>query len=226
MFFGPRRVNLLTPEAQVVLNDATEEARRFNHEFIGTEHILLGLINDRSEVATGIRRRLDADLQKIRLDVEKIVQTGRGGDQVVLSKLPYTPRAKKTIEFAVKAAGELDHTYVGPEHLFLGLLREPEGVAAIILNDAGVVVDDVLASIKRELAELARWRTSDVIGLARGIIADSAFDRLPILADALMDAGCEDPGMLAHLHRGTDHGCGERGCWVVDRLLAGPTPRK
>jgi ATP-dependent Clp protease ATP-binding subunit ClpC len=122
---------------------ANQEAQRFNHEYIGTEHVLLGLVKEGSGVAANVLKNLDIDLRKIRLEVEKIVQTGPGGDQVVLGKLPHTPRAKKVIEYSIEEARNLNHNYVGTEHLLLGLLREQEGVAAQVLMNLGLKLEDV-----------------------------------------------------------------------------------
>ncbi len=122
---------------------ANQEAQRFNHEYIGTEHILLGLVKEGSGVAANVLKNLDIDLRKIRLEVEKIVQTGPGGEQVVMGKLPHTPRAKKVIEYSIEEARNLNHNYVGTEHLLLGLLREQEGVAAQVLMNLGLKLEDV-----------------------------------------------------------------------------------
>src|SRR5438874_2856653 len=132
-----------TDRARKVMQLANQEAQRFNHEYIGTEHILLGLVKEGSGVAANVLKNLDIDLRKIRLEVEKIVQTGPGGDQVVLGKLPHTPRAKKVIEYSVEEARNLNHNYVGTEHLLLGLLREQEGVAAQVLMNLGLKLEDV-----------------------------------------------------------------------------------
>ena len=120
---------------------ANQEAQRFNHEYIGTEHILLGLVKEGSGVAANVLKNLDVDLRKIRLEVEKIVQSGP--DMVTLGKLPQTPRAKKVIEYAMEEARNLNHNYVGTEHLLLGLLREQEGVAAQVLMNLGLKLEDV-----------------------------------------------------------------------------------
>ena len=130
-----------TDRARKVMGLANKEAQRFNHEYIGTEHILLGLIKEGSGVAANVLRNLEIDLRKIRLEVEKIVQSGP--DTVAMGKLPYTPRAKKVIELAFEEARSLGHNYVGTEHLLLGLLREQEGVAARVLINLGVRLDDV-----------------------------------------------------------------------------------
>ncbi len=132
-----------TDRARKVMQLANQEAQRFNHEYIGTEHVLLGLVKEGSGVAANVLKNLDIDLRKIRLEVEKIVQTGPGGDQVVLGKLPHTPRAKKVIEYSIEEARNLNHNYVGTEHLLLGLLREQEGVAAQVLMNLGLKLEDV-----------------------------------------------------------------------------------
>ena len=130
-----------TDRARKVMQLANQEAQRFNHEYIGTEHILLGLVKEGSGVAANVLKNLDVDLRKIRLEVEKIVQSGP--DLVTIGKLPQTPRAKKVIEYAMEEARNLNHNYVGTEHLLLGLLREQEGVAAQVLMNLGLKLEDV-----------------------------------------------------------------------------------
>src|SRR5829696_8233710 len=132
-----------TDRARKVMQLANQEAQRFNHEYIGTEHILLGLVKEGSGVAANVLKNLDIDLRKIRLEVEKIVQHGPGGEQVVMGRLPHTPRAKKVIEYSIEEARNLNHNYVGTEHLLLGLLREQEGVAAQVLMNLGLKLEDV-----------------------------------------------------------------------------------
>src|SRR6266850_809460 len=130
-----------TDRARKVMQLANQEAQRFNHEYIGTEHVLLGLIKEGSGVAANVLKNLDIDLRKIRLEVEKIVKSGP--DMVTMGKLPQTPRAKKVIEYAIEEARNLNHNYVGTEHLLLGLLREQEGVAAQVLMNLGLKLEDV-----------------------------------------------------------------------------------
>jgi ATP-dependent Clp protease ATP-binding subunit ClpC len=130
-----------TDRARKVMQLANQEAQRFNHEYIGTEHILLGLVKEGSGVAANVLKNLDIDLRKIRLEVEKIVQAGP--DMVTMGKLPQTPRAKKVIESSIEEARNLNHNYVGTEHLLLGLLREQEGVAAQVLMNLGLKLEDV-----------------------------------------------------------------------------------
>src|SRR6201987_3357054 len=130
-----------TDRARKVMQLANQEAQRFNHEYIGTEHILLGLVKEGSGVAANVLKNLDIDLRKIRLEVEKIVQSGP--EMVTMGKLPQTPRAKKVIEYSIEEARNLNHNYVGTEHLLLGLLREQEGVAAQVLINLGLKLEDV-----------------------------------------------------------------------------------
>src|SRR5256714_6327266 len=130
-----------TDRARKVMQLANQEAQRFNHEYIGTEHILLGLVKEGSGVAANVLKNLDIDLRKIRLEVEKIVQSGP--DMVTMGKLPQTTRAKKVIEYSIEEARNLNHNYVGTEHLLLGLLREQEGVAAQVLMNLGLKLEDV-----------------------------------------------------------------------------------
>ena len=130
-----------TDRARKVMQLANQEAQRFNHEYIGTEHILLGLIKEGSGVAANVLKNLDVDLRKIRLEVEKLVQSGP--DMVTMGKLPQTPRAKKVIEYSMEEARNLDHNYVGTEHILLGLLREQEGVAAQVLMNLGLKLEEV-----------------------------------------------------------------------------------
>jgi len=120
---------------------ANQEAQRFNHECIGTEHILLGLVKEGSGVGATVLKNLDVDIKKLRLEVEKLVKSGP--DMVTMGKLPQTPRAKKVIEYAIEEARALNHNYVGTEHILLGLLRESEGIAAQVLMNLGLKLEDV-----------------------------------------------------------------------------------
>jgi ATP-dependent Clp protease ATP-binding subunit ClpC len=130
-----------TDRARKVMALANQEAQRFNHEYIGTEHILLGLVKEGSGVGANVLKNLDVDLRKVRLEVEKLVKSGP--DMVTMGKLPQTPRAKKVIEYAIEEARSLNHNYVGTEHLLLGLLREQDGVAARVLMNLGLKLEDV-----------------------------------------------------------------------------------
>ena len=128
---------------------ANQEAQRRNHEYIGTEHILLGLIKKGSGVAAVVLRNLDIDLQKASQGVDKLVLNGP--DMVITGKLPQAPRAKKVIEYAVEEANNLNHAYVGDGHLLLGLLREQEGVAGHVLINAGLRLQEVRDEVIRLL---------------------------------------------------------------------------
>src|SRR5688500_2043947 len=137
-----------TDRARKVMQLANQEAQRFNHEYIGTEHILLGLIQEGSGVAANVLRNLDIDLDKIRRELEKIVQSGPS--MVTMGQLPCTPRAKHVLELAVEEASTLGHNYIGTEHLRLGRIRETEGVAAQVLLNLGLKLEDV----REEVLEL------------------------------------------------------------------------
>ncbi len=126
---------------------ANQEAQRFNHEYIGTEHILLGLIREGSGVAANVLKHLEVDLHKIRFDLEMLIHSEP--DKVSMGKLPQTPCAKRVIEYAMEEARTLDHDYVGTEHMLLGLLRENE--AALVLLNLGVPLDKVRAEIQATL---------------------------------------------------------------------------
>ena len=130
-----------TDRARKVMALANQEAQLFNHEFIGTEHILLGLVKEGSGVAATVLKNMDIDLKKLRLAVEKMVHSGP--DMVTMGKLPQTPKARKVIEYAIDEARALNHNYIGTEHLLLGLLRETDGIAAQVLMSLGVKLDDV-----------------------------------------------------------------------------------
>ena len=130
-----------TDRARKVMALANQEAQRFNHEYIGTEHILLGLVKEGSGVGANVLKNLEVDLRKVRMEVEKLVKSGP--DMVPMQKLPQTPRAKKVIEFAIEEARNLNHNYVGTEHLLLGLLREQDGVAAQVLMNLGIKLEEV-----------------------------------------------------------------------------------
>jgi len=152
-----------TDRARKVMSFARQEAERFNHDYIGTEHVLLGLVKEGSGVAANVLENLDVDLEKVRLEVEKLVKPAP--DVVTMGQLPFTPRAKKVLEFAIDEARALDHNYVGTEHLLLGLLREQEGLAAQVLMNLGLKLEDVRNEVMEFLgAETQQSKDSEPSG--------------------------------------------------------------
>jgi len=138
-----------TPRAEQVLGLARQEAHRFHHNFVGTEHLLLGLIRLGQGTAVVVLGKMGLDLEAVRLEVEK--QVGTGPDQKVSGYIPYTPRVKKVLALAAKESKALNHTYVGTEHILLGLLSEGDGVAARVLTNLGLDTEVTRQNILREL---------------------------------------------------------------------------
>jgi ATP-dependent Clp protease ATP-binding subunit ClpC len=133
--------NRFTERARKVIILAKEEARRFNHDYIGTEHILLGLIREGEGVAAAVLQKLEVSLENIRLEIEKLVQPGPTTQ--IIGDIPFTPRAKKALELAAEEARSLGHNYIGTEHLLLGLIREGEGIASQVLLNLGMDLNSV-----------------------------------------------------------------------------------
>lgn len=129
---------------------AQEEARRLGHNFVGTEQILLGLIGEGTGIGAQVLISMGIQLKSVRIKVEKIIGRGSG---FVASEIPFTPRAKKILEFSVEEANELDHYYIGTEHLLLGLIKEREGIAVKILEDLGVVTSVIRNKVIKKLNE-------------------------------------------------------------------------
>ncbi len=144
---------------------ANQEAQRFNHEYIGTEHLLLGLVMENSGVGATVIKNFGVDISALRAELEKLVQ--RGPDVVTPGKLPQTPRAKHVIEYAVEEARALHHNYVGTEHILLGLLREREGIAAQMLTNLGLQLEAVRHEVLR------------LLGVAEGPAPASAGEKKP-----------------------------------------------
>jgi ATP-dependent Clp protease ATP-binding subunit ClpC len=140
--------NRFTERARKVIILAKEEARRFNHDYIGTEHILLGLIREGEGVAATVLQKLGLSLENIRLEIEKLVQPGPATQ--IIGDIPFTPRAKKALELAAEEARALGHNYIGTEHLLLGLIRENEGMASQVLLNLGLDLN----SVRNEVMEL------------------------------------------------------------------------
>lgn len=142
-------MNNFTPRAQQVLALARKEADRFNHNYVGTEHLLLGLIKLGQGVAVNVLQKMGLDLETVRMEVEK--QVGSGPETKMVGNIPYTPRVKKVLALAGKEAKSLQHSYVGTEHILLGLLREGEGVAARVLKNLEVDIERTRNEILKEL---------------------------------------------------------------------------
>jgi ATP-dependent Clp protease ATP-binding subunit ClpC len=142
-------MNNFTPRAQQVLALARKEADRFNHNYVGTEHLLLGLIKLGQGVAVNVLQKMGLDLETVRMEVEK--QVGSGPETKMVGNIPYTPRVKKVLALAGKEAKSLQHSYVGTEHILLGLLREGEGVAAKVLKNLEVDIERTRNEVLKEL---------------------------------------------------------------------------
>ena len=142
-------LNNYTPRAQQVLALSRKEADRFHHNFVGTEHLLLGLIALGQGTAVNVLQKMGLDLETVRVEIER--QVGTGPDQKMIGNIPYTPRVKKVLMLAGKEARSLNHTYVGTEHILLGLLREGDGVAARVLRNLEVDIEQTRLEILKEL---------------------------------------------------------------------------
>jgi len=152
-----------TDRVRKVLAMAREEAIRLQHDYVGTEHILLGLIREGDGVASAVLITLNVDLEQIHERVEESIQKGKA--TIALGELPYTSRAKKVLEFAMAEARDFNHSYVGTEHLLLGLLREEKGIAAQVLNSLGVTVEEARGETLRLLAS-SDVETSEPAGIS------------------------------------------------------------
>jgi ATP-dependent Clp protease ATP-binding subunit ClpA len=161
-----------TERSRKVLSLAQEEAQRFNHNYIGTEHLLLGLVREGQGVAAVVLKNLDVDLTKARRAVEAII--GRG-DRIVLGEIGLTPRAKKVIELAVDESRRLNHHYIGTEHLLLGLILEGEGIAAGVLTSLGV--------------NLEKARTQTIQVLSRGSTTRETLQQSEEIVSPVTSAG-------------------------------------
>src|SRR5687768_6084342 len=144
-----------TDRAKKVMSLARQEAQKFNHEYIGTEHVLLGLVQEGSGVAANVLKNMNIDLKRIRAEIEKIVKGSP--TMVTQGNLPFTPRAKKVLELAVEEASNLGHNYIGTEHLLLGLIKENEGIAARVLLNLGVKLEEVREEILEFLGADTRY---------------------------------------------------------------------
>ncbi len=163
-------MNNFTPRAQQVLALARKEADRFHHNYVGTEHFLLGLIKLGQGVAVSVLQKMGLDLETVRSAVEK--QVGSGPEGKATGSIPYTPRVKKVLALAGKEAKALNHSYVGTEHILLGLLREGEGVAARVLKSLDVDIEHTRNEILRELDPQFSGETEEAVAPGRGQAAE------------------------------------------------------
>ena len=188
-----------TDRVRKVLAIAREEAIRLQHDYVGTEHILLGLVREREGVAAAVLTNLSVDSEQVQERIEELVRRGKA--TIALGELPYTSSAKKVLEFAMAEARELNHPYVGTEHLLLGLLREKMGIAAEVLNQLGVMLEEARRQTLKLLGatpEQTRTTTSDfefrrpetLVGLLRpvAVAALQLGATAPELRTALEDA--------------------------------------
>jgi len=182
------RFDKFTERARKVLALAQEEAQRFNHNYISTEHILLGIVSEGTGVATKVLANLSVELPKVRTAVEFIIGRGESKSQ---GEVGLTPRAKKVIELAVDEARHLNHNYIGTEHLLLGLLRENEGVAAGVLESLGVSLEKARGEVVRFLSESLPQHRAGSGG--RGTSKTPTLDQLGIDLTAAAAAGKLDP---------------------------------
>jgi ATP-dependent Clp protease ATP-binding subunit ClpC len=135
-----------TERARLVLVYAQEEARGLRHNYLGTEHILLGLLRDEESVATQALASFDVTIEEVRAQIARIVGQS---DEVLTGQIPFTPRAKKVLELSLREAMGLGHDYIGPEHILLGIVRENEGLAARVLLDFEAYADAVRTEVLR-----------------------------------------------------------------------------
>jgi ATP-dependent Clp protease ATP-binding subunit ClpA len=210
-----------TERARKVLSLAQDEAQRFNHNYIGTEHLLLGLVREGDGVAAKVLSNLGVDLAQVRATVELIM--GRG-DRIVLGEIGLTPRAKKVIELAVDEARRLNHHYIGTEHLLLGLVREGEGIAGRVLEMLGVNLEKVRTQTIQVLSGVSRqtpaapqaapgepWiqrrlRDGDIDRDRFGTFTDrDRFDRFTERARKVLSLAQDEAQRFNHNYIGTEH---------------------
>src|SRR5437868_6833006 len=183
------RFDKFTERARKVLSLAQEEAQRFQHNYIGTEHLLLGLIREQEGVAGRVLRKLGVDIEKARSALESIL--GRG-ERIISGEIGLTPRAKKVIELAVDEARRLNHSAIGTEHLLLGLVREGEGIASTILESLGVNLERVRGETTRILAQNQQQGTAAATG-GRQAARTPTLDQLGVDLTAAARGGQLDP---------------------------------
>ena len=208
------RFNKFTERARKVLSLAQEEAQRFQHNYIGTEHLLLGLVREGEGVAAEVLANLGVELNKVRSAVEFII--GRG-DRIVLGEIGLTPRAKKVVELAVDEAHLLNHDYIGTEHLLLGLVREKEGIAAGALEGLGVNLEkarmQTLLALGQSFSvlELSTALTHDeeeqerINGMLKYRVELDKFGKFTKQAKKVLTYAQEEAQGFQHAYIGTEH---------------------
>ncbi|MBI4668558.1 MAG: ATP-dependent Clp protease ATP-binding subunit [Elusimicrobia bacterium] len=170
--------NRFSERAQRAILIAQEEAKRLNHDYVGTEHILLGLVTLNEGVAAQVLSNLGVDIKRVRAEIEKIV--GAGDNIMQLGEIPFTPRAKKVLELAVEEAQKMGHTYIGTEHILLGLIREEEGVAARVLENLGVRLEVVREEVLNLLGGI-EGKEQQAAAPAHGAPAQKGRSKTPTL---------------------------------------------
>lgn len=187
-----------TDRARSVMQRANQEAQRVKHEYIGTEHILLGIIMDPASVAARVLERLRINLLTIRTEIERVMDPGQ---MASLGTLPQTPRVKRVVELAMSESRAFNHNYVGTEHLLIGLIREGEGVAFQVLNNLGATLDlvlqvttDILAGVTAEERELMNLQEQGVLRIRYGGVL-LAMDELINCLDTQVFNAAQFPGL-------------------------------
>lgn len=193
------RFDKFTERARKVLSLAQEEAQRFQHNYIGTEHLLLGLVREEEGVAAKVLLKLGVELNRVREAVEFII--GRG-DRIVLGEIGLTPRAKKVIELAIDEARSMKHHYIGTEHLLLGLVREGEGIAAGVLESLGVRLERV----RRETLAVLRGSGPETQATLPPVPAEAA----SLVAEGEPALTCSFCGARSPLYFRYCFNCGEK----------------
>ena len=173
-----------TERARQVVVLAQDEARALKHNYIGTEHLLLGLLREEEGLAARVLESLDITVEEVRAQVARIVGQG---DEVTTGQIPFTPRAKKVLELALREALSLGHNYIGTEHILLGLVQEGQGVAARIMLDFGADADRVRAEITRLLGGAAVFGVDDTPPLRSGRPPRGWTDYAPLVARSTVE---------------------------------------
>jgi ATP-dependent Clp protease ATP-binding subunit ClpA len=205
---------------------ANREAQARGETHIGTPHILLGLLSDGQAAAADVLKHLNVGLCTLRQTAEEAALSGRAGRFPTAAGLPFALKTASVIECAGEEAKDLKRKHVGPEHLFLGLLRVSECRAGAALNMRGIHFDFVRERVREWPAQRTAWlawNDGTVEKMARAIVAEQRWEDLPILADALEDAGCTRGSILGHLRQPGEHACDETpgyGCWALEVLFA------